>query len=196
MQGSQRVFVSLASLAFVAVFGVQTSRAQQDGPAAGAPSQQPPSTSAPSPTSPRSPSPSSPALGSSQAATVAIGEITDVDAKSKTISVKTSSGSEMKFKYDDDTKVSGSSKNVAGLATATGSQVTINYKKDGQSNMATSIDVSAKSSPSPSASPRSPGAPGAPTSPGSPDPTSPRDPTAPRTPGSPDGPASPGSPRP
>src|SRR5262245_38944699 len=101
MQRSQRVFVSLASMAFVVAFGVRTFGAQQDGPGAGAgapPAQQPPSTTAPSPTSPRSPSPSSPSLGSSQASTVAIGEITDVDAKSKTITVKTSTGSEMKFK--------------------------------------------------------------------------------------------------
>jgi hypothetical protein len=56
------------------------------------------------------------------------------------ITVKTATD-EMKFKYDDSTKVTGSQKAVAGLATAKGSQVTVQYKKDGANNIATSIDV-------------------------------------------------------
>ena len=62
-----------------------------------------------------------------------------VDAKASTLSVKTAS-SEMTFKYDDTTKISGG-KGAAGLATMTGSQVTVQYKKDGAANIATSIDV-------------------------------------------------------
>jgi hypothetical protein len=69
----------------------------------------------------------------------ASGELVSVDAKASTLSVKTAS-SEMTFKYDDTTKISGG-KGAAGLATMTGSQVTVQYKKDGAANIATSIDV-------------------------------------------------------
>ena len=54
--------------------------------------------------------------------------------------VKTATG-EVTIKYDDATKVSGASRNTAGLATMSGSQVVVRYKKDGASNMATSIEV-------------------------------------------------------
>ncbi len=56
------------------------------------------------------------------------------------MTVKTATGDVM-IKYDDDTKVTGASRNTAGLATMTGSQVTIRYKKDGASNVATTIEV-------------------------------------------------------
>jgi YD repeat-containing protein len=127
-----------------------------------------------------------------------MGELTDVDAKNKTLTLKTAAGSEMKFKYDDSMKVSGSQKDAAGLATSTGRQVTINYKRDGQTNMVTSIEVHGAAGAQPTG-PRSPGdRPGSPGDrPGSPDPTSPRtpgspdSPGAPRTPGAPDSPTSP-----
>jgi hypothetical protein len=70
----------------------------------------------------------------------ATGELVKVDAKEDTLTVKTSTG-EVTIKYNDDTKVSGASRNTAGLATMSGSQVTIRYRKDGASNMATSIEV-------------------------------------------------------
>ncbi len=54
--------------------------------------------------------------------------------------VKTATG-EVTIKYDDATKVSGASRNTAGLATMSGSQVVVRYKKDGASNLATSIEV-------------------------------------------------------
>jgi hypothetical protein len=70
----------------------------------------------------------------------ATGELVKVDAKEDTLTVKTSTG-EVTIKYNDDTKVSGASRNTAGLATMSGSQVTIRYRKDGASNVATSIEV-------------------------------------------------------
>ena len=70
----------------------------------------------------------------------ATGELVKVDAKEDTLTVKTSTG-EVTIKYDDDTKVSGASRNTAGLATMSGSQVTIRYRKDGASNVASSIEV-------------------------------------------------------
>jgi hypothetical protein len=82
------------------------------------------------------------APGAAQASQTASGELTDVDAKAATITVKTATD-EMKFRYDDQTKVTGAQKGVAGLATMKGAQVTVNYKKEGSNNIATSIDVRA-----------------------------------------------------
>ena len=82
------------------------------------------------------------APGAAQASQTASGELTDVDAKGATITVKTATD-EMKLRYDDQTKVTGAQKGVAGLATMKGSHVTVSYKKEGSNNIATSIDVRA-----------------------------------------------------
>jgi len=66
--------------------------------------------------------------------------------------VKTATG-EVTIKYDDDTKVSGASRNTAGLATMSGSQVTVRYKKDGASNVASSIEVKPAAGAGPSSRP-------------------------------------------
>src|SRR5512138_2665446 len=104
-----RLFVSLASAAFVVTLGAQAAIAQ-DGPASPGASPAQGSQRPPSPSAPTSPSPSSGALGSSQSATTAMGELTDVDAKNKTITLKTATGTEMKFRYEDSTKVAGAQK--------------------------------------------------------------------------------------
>jgi hypothetical protein len=94
----------------------------------------------PSPTSPASPPAGQSGAQSSAQTMTATGELTKVDAKEDTLHVKTSTG-EMIIKYDDDTKVTGASRNTAGLATMSGSQVTVRYRKEGTSNVATSIEV-------------------------------------------------------
>lgn len=68
------------------------------------------------------------------------GELLDVNGKANTLTIKTQTG-EMTFSYNEQSKVTGAQKGVAGLATMTGSQVTVMYRKDGQTNLATSIDV-------------------------------------------------------
>jgi hypothetical protein len=68
------------------------------------------------------------------------GELLDVDGKANTLTIKTQTG-EMTFRYNDSTKVTGAQKGISGLATMTGSEVTVMYRKDGQINLATSIDV-------------------------------------------------------
>jgi len=70
------------------------------------------------------------------------GELLDVDGKASTLTIKTQTG-EMTFRYNEETKVTGAQKGVSGLATMTGSQVTVQFRKDGQINVATSIDVRA-----------------------------------------------------
>jgi len=83
-----------------------------------------------------------PSAQGAQATSTTSGELTDVDAKAATIVVKTATD-EMKFRYDDQTKVTGAQKSVAGLATMKGSDVTVQYKKEGANNIATSIDIHA-----------------------------------------------------
>jgi hypothetical protein len=82
-----------------------------------------------------------------------------VDSKASTLTVKTAT-QDMTFKYDDSTKISGASKGAAGLATMAGAQVTVRYRKDGATNIASSIDVkpaaSDKPAPEPSDKPAPP----------------------------------------
>ena len=80
------------------------------------------------------------------AASVASGELVKIDTSAKTIVVKTESEPEMQFTYTDATKVTGAEKGVAGLATMTGSSLTIHYTKKGQENVATEIAVQPKKS--------------------------------------------------
>ena len=74
-----------------------------------------------------------------------VGELTRVNPDAKTIAVKTAAGAEMVFNYTDKTNVVGAEKSVAGLATMNGAQVTVQYKVEGSSNIATTIEVRNKS---------------------------------------------------
>jgi hypothetical protein len=80
------------------------------------------------------------------AASVASGELVKIDTSAKTIVIKTESAPEMQFSYTDATKVTGADKGVAGLATMTGSSLTIRYTKKGEDNVATEIVVQPKKS--------------------------------------------------
>jgi len=138
---------------------------------------QPPS-APPSSVSPAVPPSSSAGAQADTQLQTATGELVSIDAKESTMKVKTATG-EVTIKYDDSTKVSGASRNTAGLATMSGSQVTVRYKKDGSSNVASSIEVKPAAGAGPSSRPAGieprPTAPGAPTSPGG-------DPSRPPTP--------------
>jgi hypothetical protein len=80
------------------------------------------------------------------AASVASGELVKIDTSAKTIVIKTESEPQMQFSYTDATKITGAEKGVAGLATMTGSSLTIRYTKKGQDNVATEIEVQSKKS--------------------------------------------------
>jgi hypothetical protein len=126
---AHRVLVALGVLAIVFMASGQTYAQAQQAPAqpgAQAPAQ-PPADKAPP--------------AQAQAST-AQGELSEVDAKTNTLTVKTAAA-DMKFTYNDQTKVAGG-KGVAGLATMTGSQVTVQYRKEGASNIATNIEVREK----------------------------------------------------
>jgi hypothetical protein len=128
-----RTVLTPVALAFVLGTAVQTFAQSSENPPQ---AQQQPRPDA------QQPRPDAPAQPAQNVAT-AQGELTDVNAKASTLTVKTAA-SEMTFRYDDQTKVTGAQKVVAGLATMTGSQVTVQYRKDGQTNIATSIDVQAR----------------------------------------------------
>ena len=72
------------------------------------------------------------------------GELTRVNPSSMTFGVKSASGAEMLFKYDERTIVTGAETNVAGLATSNGSVVTVTYRNDSAGNMAQKIEVQSK----------------------------------------------------
>jgi hypothetical protein len=72
------------------------------------------------------------------------GELSNVNPQAMTFSVKSASGAEMLFRYDDRTIVAGAESNVAGLATSSGAEVTVTYRNDNAGNMASKIEVHAK----------------------------------------------------
>lgn len=71
----------------------------------------------------------------------ATGTLDKVDVDAKTITVKKEDNSTIVFSYTDDTKIIGAEQGVAGLATMNGAQVTVRYTVEGQSNVATEVDV-------------------------------------------------------
>ncbi len=72
------------------------------------------------------------------------GEILAVDAKARTIVVKTTADSEMKFSYSDETVIVGGEKGPQGLATSIGTLATVTYGVHGTTNVAIKIEVKAK----------------------------------------------------
>ena len=80
--------------------------------------------------------------GAKEAEPISItGELTRVDVQARTFSVKSAAGAEMLFRYDEKTIVTGAENNVAGLATSSGSEVTVMYRNDSAGNMAAKIEV-------------------------------------------------------
>src|SRR5215510_4708978 len=96
----------------------------------------PPSAATPSPSAQQSPAPA--ARESSLS-----GELVRVTPDTKMFSIKNATG-EIQFKYSDATVVTGAQKTVAGLATMSGEQVTVSYRVESGTNMATKIDVKEK----------------------------------------------------
>jgi hypothetical protein len=72
------------------------------------------------------------------------GELVSLDSDKKTLTIKTDAGAEMTFSYSDATEILGADKGVSGLATMSGSTVTVTYKLHGTANVATKIEVQPK----------------------------------------------------
>jgi hypothetical protein len=79
-----------------------------------------------------------------QAAATIQGELVGVDTDAQTLTIRDSSGEELEFRYDSETEVTGAQEGVAGLATMSGSQVTIRYVMKDQEKTATRIEVHAR----------------------------------------------------
>jgi hypothetical protein len=75
-------------------------------------------------------------------ASQAQGELVKVDADAKMITIKSAEGAELQFAYNDKTEVSGGG-DAAGLATKSGSKVTVQYTEEGGQKLATRIAVQA-----------------------------------------------------
>jgi len=72
------------------------------------------------------------------------GELLSVDDATKTLSIRTKDGSEVKVAYNDQTQISGATDQAAGLATAAGSKVKVEFSGEGEARTATKITVEAK----------------------------------------------------
>jgi Cu/Ag efflux protein CusF len=70
------------------------------------------------------------------------GELRSVDAAKQTLTIS-ADGKDQVFQYNDQTKVTGAQGGVAGLATMSGSQVTVQFTMKGAERLATSIEIAA-----------------------------------------------------
>jgi len=72
------------------------------------------------------------------------GEIVSINTETKTLVVKTTPDSDMKFTFSEETEIVGADKGTEGLATKTGSIVTVTYDVHGTANIALKIEVKPK----------------------------------------------------
>lgn len=93
---------------------------------------------APAPTQAPAPSTAEPRADKAQTAK---GELVKVDADAKTITIKGADGVETEYAYTATTDVKGGSEGVAGLATKSGSKVTVHFTSDMGKKTATKIEL-------------------------------------------------------
>lgn len=72
------------------------------------------------------------------------GQLLSLDTDSKSLVIKTAGDTEMKFSFSEETEIVGAEKGAAGLATVSGSIVTVTYDVHGTANVATKIEVKQK----------------------------------------------------
>ncbi len=122
----------IAFAALVLAFGLAPMASAQNPPQPATPPEQQ--------AQPPAPEPQAQAMPSEQSQKVQ-GELLSVDPTTKTLTVKTDDGKEQKFTYTDTTDISGAAREAAGLATATGSKVTVEFTGSGDNMTATKIKV-------------------------------------------------------
>ena len=120
-----RILALLGLVAFVSFVSLSSVAAQAQPPQAGASQAQPPQ---------------APGAAPAQKAETAKGELKSVDATAKTLTIS-AGGKDQRFTYTDSTKVSGAQGGVAGLATMSGREVTVQFTMQGANSVATSIEV-------------------------------------------------------
>ncbi len=69
------------------------------------------------------------------------GDLIRVDTDNHSFVVRGSDQKEITFSYDDKTEISGAGGTIEGLAGSTGTSVTVYYKQEGTSNVATKVEV-------------------------------------------------------
>jgi hypothetical protein len=140
--------------AFTLIAGAASAQvSDQPRPQPGAPGAQAPDQPRPAPAEPARPSPSPSAQAKPEEQT-ARGELSNIDATAKMLTIKPTAGAEQKFQYNDSTKVTGARGGVAGLATQSGKQVTVHFKNEGANRVATEIEVQADDNKGPGAGAR------------------------------------------
>jgi hypothetical protein len=134
---------SLAVAAVLTLAGAGFASAQSPSPRQNPNSPQSPSLQ--SPAKPQDPPSSQAPSDRGREASIApvSGELTRVNPDAKMFIVKNATG-DVQFRYSDQTVITGAQKTVAGLATMSGEQVTVSYRVDGGTNMATKIEVKEK----------------------------------------------------
>ncbi len=115
----------------------------QPRPQPGAPGAQAPDQPRPQPGAPAQPAPGPSAAQAKPETQTARGELSNIDATAKMLTIKPTEGAEQKFQYNDSTKVTGARGGVAGLATQSGKQVTVHFTSQGANRVATEIEVQA-----------------------------------------------------
>jgi hypothetical protein len=93
--------------------------------------------------------PAPPSAGQARPQTkTAMGELLKVDVEKKQLQIKTADDKELEFRFTAATEVTGESRNVEGLATKTGTKVTVDYTGEGSNMVATKIAIQAEAKPS------------------------------------------------
>jgi len=139
----------LGFAAFLLAGGLATAASAQDKPQQpSTPQDQPattPSQPATAPTDQAATAPADQYKSSDKMASKKLeGELLSVDDATKMLSIRTKDGSEVKVAYNDQTQISGATDQAAGLATAAGSKVKVEFSGEGESRTATKITVEAK----------------------------------------------------
>jgi|SwirhirootsSR3_FD_contig_91_319613_length_509_multi_20_in_0_out_0_1 hypothetical protein len=105
---------------------------------AGAQAPSPSPSPSPAPTQAPAPSTAEPRADKAMSAK---GELVKVDADAKTFTIKSADGVETEYAYTAATDVAGFREGVAGLATKSGSKVTVHFTTDMGKKTATKIEV-------------------------------------------------------
>jgi hypothetical protein len=133
----------LGFAALVLAAGLIPAAAQAQQPAT-PPSDQPATQPATQPADAAAPASDQYAASDKTASKKLEGELLSVDDATKMLSIRTKDGSEVKVAFNDQTQITGATDQAAGLATAAGSKVKVEFTGEGEARTATKIIVEAK----------------------------------------------------
>ncbi len=76
-----------------------------------------------------------------QSAQTLSGTLMSVDPDAQTFIVQDAGGNQVTFHYDDQTEVAGAEQSIEGLASQSGTQVTVTFEQQESARMATKIEI-------------------------------------------------------